>query len=45
MTVLQAVLRHENPCLSKPRYNVYTITVHLKFSAENSNIDHNTEMF
>lgn len=30
MTVLQAVSRHENPCLSKPRYTVYTITVHLK---------------
>lgn len=30
MTVLQAVSQHVNPCLSKPRYTVYTITVHLK---------------
>lgn len=29
MTALQADLQHEKQCSSKPRYTVYTITVHL----------------
>lgn len=44
MTVLHAVLQHENPCLSKPRYTVCTITVRFKvacgkyWSKRNTNV-------